>query len=354
MPNSALTWKALNAVTLSNLTESGYIAAVKSALDSTAYKNGNARTPGSGVAWTATSLGDSSIKCVPVANVSRLSQLVHFAPATGNGSFPIAFGEAITGSRVYANLVLNPSGTYTGNNANPFGTTNNSADVRQVKYFQVSPDIGETAGLGLNTSTGVKYCQLRIWESQDALIVHTWFSSNVNGTSAVGFINIYGGWIEPDISAGGSSDAETDGLLYGIATSGCYSVDLALDSALYYHNSATNFLNYNTAAATTTAARKNARCVVFEPNSSNLWQLTRAGRIDTATQQFSTKSKKLAKIPIYFSSSDYFVGRAREIWAYRRVMNGLTLRSGGSGGTDVAWLISNSNVNACDSLILAM
>ena len=54
MPNSALTWKALNIVTLSSLTESGYIAAVKAALDSTTYKNGNARTPGSGVAWTAT------------------------------------------------------------------------------------------------------------------------------------------------------------------------------------------------------------------------------------------------------------------------------------------------------------
>jgi hypothetical protein len=356
MPISPLTWKALTPVTLSSLTEAGYISALKSAFDSTTYKDGTARNPNaeSGVAWKATSLSGGSIKCTPVAKDGYLKQLIHFVQATGNTSLTTAFGEAITGGRVYANLVLNPSDTYTANVSDPFGTTFNDSPVRQIKYFQVSPDIGETNTTGLHSSTGVKYCRLSIWESQDALIIHTWFSTNADGSSAVGYLNVYGGWIAPDISAGGAADAESDGLLYGIATSGCTNTDVSTDSAYYYHNSTSNFLNHNSATATATAARKNARCVVFEPGSSNLWILSRMGRFNSATQNFTTKSKKLAKIPIYFDTTDYFVGRAREIWAYRRVMNGLVMRSGGSGGLDIAYLVSPSDTLATDSLIIAM
>jgi hypothetical protein len=338
------------------LTEAGYITALKQAFDSVAYIDGTSRDPNSntGVAWKATSLADSSIKCTPVASASRLTQLVHFAPATGNGSLTTAFGEAITAGRVYANLVINPGATYTPNILNPFVATSNDLPVRQIKYFQVSPDIGETGTTGLHSTSGVKYCQLRVWESQDALVIHTWFSSNADGTSGIGYINIYGGWIAPDISAGGGSDAESDGLLYGVSTSGCFSTDLTLDAALYYHNSKTNFLNHNSTTVTATAARKNARCVVFNPGTSEAWNLTRVGNIDTGTMQFSTKSRKLVKMPLYFCTTSYFVGRAREIWSYKRVTNGITLRSGGSGGLDIAWLVSPSYATASDAIILAM
>lgn len=367
---SALAWKALPTVNVATMSDVGYIAALKNLFDQPNYADGTART-GSPTAWTTSTLSDGSLKCTAPSN--PLGLIAHFIPASLTANNPKSFGEpqpATTTGKVLGTIVLNP-GTYTSNNANTWG-----ASSRCFGYCQMAPlNITAQNPTSSNLSTGListyTSIAIRAWESADAVVIH------VMPSTGVGAIYVLGGWIAPDISASESADAETDGVLYGIMTSG--------NSGSYLNNFNLTFYTYNydvspwingtgtyafttngwNNAITSIARVVHPHCGVFQPGTSNVVEINRMGSFKIAgsdvyganyilPQQFVTISQKFIKIPLYFQSSTNFIGRAREMWMFRRSVNGLVLRSGGSGGQDKGHIVSFSNTASGDAFLLSV
>lgn len=353
MPPNPLSWKALNSVTVTTpLTESNFLTALKSLFDQAKYSDGSQRA-GSGSEWVATTLADGSLKCTAPGGAHPLGLTLHFAVGTGNTNLPKAFTELISTNSVYGTIVLNP-GTYAANTANPWGTTAGGNPVRCFGYCQMSPYDAALNGISSLTSVSIK-----MWESADAVIIHTWS----NGTT--GTLSILGGWIVPDVSATGTGDAESDGVIYGIATSGMAGGP-ATNASFHTNTGDANssgfvtaanvaFLNNNTTGTASTKARANVpHCGVFTPGTSEVIGINRFAGFNSPTMQLASISRKLVKMPMQFTSLNNYIGVSREIWVFTKSLNGLILRTGGSGGADKAYVVSFSNTTTADSILLGI
>lgn len=352
----ALSWKALPPVSVTTLTETGYLTALKALFDSAIYLDGSTRT-GSGTEWTTETLGDGSLKCIAPGGAHSLGLTLHFAIGTGNTSLPKSFSETISAGNVYGTIVLNP-GTYAANTATPWG-----ASARCFGYCQMSPGTGTTDAAILGVSS-LSTITIRAWESADAVVLHTW------SNSTTGTLSILGGWIEPDAAATGAGDAESDGVIYGIATSGIGPVGPSATAIGSFHAytgdanaafsasvSAANvsFLNNNTSGTASGKSRAlYPHCGVFVPGTANVIGINRFAGFSTATVQLATISRKLVKLPMQFVSTNNYIGRSREIWAFPKAINGLMLRTGGSGGADKAHVVTFTNTSTSDALLLGI
>lgn len=367
---SALAWKALPTVNLSAISSAGYVAALNTLFSSTNYADGTART--SATAWTPTLLSDGTLKCTAPGN--SLGLIAHIGEASALSTLPRSFGESATnnGGKVLGTIVLNP-GTYNPSNLTaPWGST-----ARCFGYCYMSPmyvvDMNRAlsstymnaSGFGANSA--VTAVQVRAWESADAIVIHAQPNAGGSGTAGSGALYILGGWLAPDVSASGTEDAETDEILYGIVTSGHGAAwvnsynsnfyNISFDTANYSGMQQVTALMMNNPDTTLTNLQKvyMPHCGVFVPGTSQIVEVNRMGTFRPGvTSQLVTPSQKFVRMPIYFSSSDKFMGRAREMWMFRRSLNGLVLRSGGSGGVDRGHIISFNNTGVCDSFILSV
>lgn len=367
---SALTWKALPAVNLTAISSAGYVAALNTLFSSTNYADGTART--SATAWTPTILSDGTLKCAAPGN--SLGLIAHIGDASALANLPRSFGESATnnGGKVLGTIILNP-GTYAPSNLTaPWGGA-----ARVFGYCYMSPMYTSTAtrtltssemnpsGLGGNSS--VTSVQVRAWESADAIVIHAQPNAGGTAPAAAGALYILGGWLAPDVSAAGSEDAETDGVLYGIVTSGHGAAWANTYNSTFYNFSfdttnfsgaaqVTSFMSNNLDTALTNLQKVYMpHCAVFSPGTSQIIEVNRMGNFRPGvTSQLVTPSQKFIRMPIYFSSSDKFMGRAREMWMFRRSLNGLVLRSGGSGGVDRGHIVSFNNTGVCDAFILSV
>lgn len=350
MPASTLSWKALPTIKVETLSDVGYIAALKTLFDSAKYADGSTRT-GTSTAWTTTTLGDGSLRCTAPSN--PLGLIAHFVPASLGASLPKSFGEATasaTTGKVYGTIVLNP-GTYASNTATPWG-----ASARCFGYCHMAPmwtatpsnNPSSTVINGANIN-GFTSMEVRAWETKDAIVIHVW------PNTGYGVIYVLGGWLAPDSSASDAENAESDGVLYGIMTSGNGSfIPHNYPNFYNWSHDTLNYGGYSTVASfmcnvvdtslTSAQIAIHPHCGVFSPGSSSVIQVNRMGAFRVgATTSFVTPSQKLIKIPILFSSSTNFMGRAREMFMFEKSINGLVLRSGGSGGTDQGYIVSLSN-----------
>jgi hypothetical protein len=270
----------------------------------------------------------------------------------GAPSLPYAFGETNAPSygKVVSSLVLNP-GSYAGNTSTPFG-----ASARLSGYYVCSPV--DTTGLGgASTNTGLvnygtnsnynsapRSLAFRAWESQDAVLIHI-FCPEVG----FGSLLLYGGWLKPDPSVATASDAESDGLIYGVSSSG--NMGYAGAKALDIHNGG-GFLS-NTSDSTRSWPFAQSHTGILVPGGG-FSTLSRVGAYGSSLPTLVTSSQKLIKFPMYFVTNSAFIGMAREMWMFRESVNGLVLRSGGSGGTDVGWIASAHNSTASDAILLSI
>jgi len=356
-----LNWKQLPTYVASPVldTGAGLLAAIKSVLDSTTYIDGSPRTPGSGIAWQATTLSDGSLKCTPGFS-NAFGQVVHLAKqADTSASSVFSFGETrpTGGERVFANLILNPSATYTaGGGASPFGTTGaNALPTRYFGYTPISPGYNMTTN-GMNSTLGgagrLQWVeQIRIFESQDAFKIHFWASLSHAATSYLcGMMHLFGGFMAPVTSD--ASDAETDGILYGIVTSG------QGDTASGYTYS--NYNNYFLANSTTSFLTHNAGAMkghagVFVPGTSTIRTMDKFPKMNLTAGagaiSLTTFNNKLAKMPIYAIGESGFVGRYREMTIFKQGLMGSLLRS---GGVDRGYLFGAHITQVADCVLLSM
>jgi hypothetical protein len=351
MPIDTLTWKMLpvwsNADSSLITTGAGLISAIKSALEQSTYVDGSARVPGSGVAWTATTLADGSLKCTPVSNAHNM--LVHFvAQAQTGASMPMAFGETrgTGGERVYATMALNPGAYSLATTATPWGS---GASTRVFGYAIASPCYN-TLTYGMNYSSVNTVSNIRIYESKDALLVmlgaNLRYASN-NGSVVTSVIPLmFGGFIAPLTSD--ASDAESDGLIYGMTTHGGIGPEGATYTS-FAHSFYTNpgFLGHSSNILASGVAA-GTKAGVFIPGTSSVRTFNISARF---TAGLTTFSNKIVKMPIYIGNSTNIFGRVREAYVYKTGLVGTLLRS---EGQDRGFIVGMSPTNMTDAVLLGV
>ena len=354
MSVSALSWKSLPVYTPDTniATGANLIAGIKSALQQTVYVDGTARTPGSNVAWSATSLADGSLKCEPVGNA--LGMLVHFvATAQTSASTPMSFGEVrpALGERVFSTVVLNP-GSYTSASATPWGT---DAATRVFGYAHASPAASAVSGAnnGMNANSGTTHLvrSIRVYESKDALLIllEAVVAAGVSAYGAYAMLPLlFGGFVAPVTSD--AADAESGGLLYGMCTHGgtgnagqyFYSYNTA-----FYSNTA--FLGHSANGACSAAnGVSGTHAGIFTPGSSTVRTFSISSRF---LNGLTTLNNKLVKMPIYIGNSTNIFGRVREITVYKAGLVGTLLRS---EGLDKGHIVGMAPSATTDSVLLSM
>lgn len=350
MPIGTLSWKSLPAYTPETAISTGanFVAAIKTALQQSVYVDGSVRTAGSGVAWTATSLADGSLKCEPVGNALNL--LVHFAAnAQTSASTPMSFGEVkpSAGERVFSTIVLNP-GSYTSATATPWGS---DASTRVFGYAVATPIASAVSGASNGMNAASNYVRsIKIYESKDALLVML----DVYGVAASAAYGpmmlplLYGGFLAPLTSD--AADAETDGLLYGMTTHGGIG-----PSANWYNAYApsfytsTAFLGHSAnGAGAAGSGVSGTHAGVFTPGLTTVRTFTISSRFSGG---LTTLNNKLVKMPIYVGNSTNIFGRVREMTVYKNGLIGTVLRS---DGEDKGHVVGMNPSSATDAILLGM
>jgi hypothetical protein len=327
-------------------TGAGLISGIRSALSQTNYVDNQARTPGSGIAWTAESLADGSLKCTPVSNAHNM--LVHFAAqAQTSTSTPMAFGETrgAAGERVYTTMVLNPGAYSLATTATPWGSDFNT---KVFGYVIASPFYN--TNIGMSSSQNVS--SIKIYESKDALLVlltgGVRHSSGYNATVTVTMPLMFGGFVEP--LTDDLLDAESDGILYGMCTYGGVGVTgsnfRSLFSGFHTYSAFLSHSANGSLGCIEGSTKSGSHAGIFRPGSSLTRTFAMSGRLNTGMQ---TLSNKLVKSPIYIGNSTYLYGRVRGMSFYK---SGLANSVLNTNNQNIGFIVGFFPGGAYDALLL--
>jgi hypothetical protein len=324
MSLSAQTWRALpiQSIASASPTRAELLTSIRNAYVSTSYLNGSARTPGSGVAWTFTEQLDggsvTAIAGTPVA--STLGHKAIFAGGAAVGSAVMGVNQSFSSSTIMSSLSKNAGAFTSWSNANPF-TSGNFYGYVAFAEAGGSVDRGPVS--------------VRCYESQDSLAVFMHYQ----GTNVV-VCTILGGIIDPESAS--AADAEIDGKLYGVMSSGAgvssgnryvTTTMHTTVASIFYHNATAFRVHFG----------------VFSPGSGTVKTLGRMAS-SFAYNGLVSRSGKVAKIPIHIMDSARFVGRMREIWLVRDAVNGNTLRD---GATEIGHFVGGGVSSSADAILLS-
>jgi hypothetical protein len=271
------------------VTVSGTMAAIQNGFQSTTYSDGSARSPGSGIAWTA-AVETSAGATVSLSLTPATSSLGQKAIITGGGTgTPTMISpDTYANTRLYVGLCKN-AGAYTSwANANPFSS-------------------GQYSGL---TSFTPAVSAVHIYESKDTLALF--------GETSVGavYIVMMGALLDPE-----STDplaAESDGKRYCIFTSGAGAVGGTPNLSTNFGTN--SFLGY-------TASALAAHCYIMNIGAS---ATTTACRNNVVLQganaaSFKNAAGEFVRLPIYLqglSTSNFWFGRIREVLTFTQSLAG--------------------------------
>jgi hypothetical protein len=333
----ALTWRQLPVQTLAaGYTITTLLDAIYTALGSTTYVNGAARTPGSGVAWTVSRFQSASVTQAVYAYppTNTLTQQVILAGATSLKTPTMAASASgFAVNTLYGALAKNAGAFSSWDAAAPFTS-------------------GQFSGyVGVHTVQATYGLAVRVYESQDGIFVLI----NAATTASSNYF-FAGGLVDPE-TGDTTSDAESDGKLY---TLGCGNVTLGtvqFEGGLGGAAAASKMFAHQYASAATSA---NNKCLAFTPGGSTLLGLSRTARYTMMGTAFSSRAGKYARLPIILSVTDTalnytdppitYAGRLREICLTRKAVSGSTLRS---SGTDVGYYASDDVSSAAGCVILS-
>jgi hypothetical protein len=306
------------------------------------YFDGSIRVVGSGSAWQIPTKVTVSSKTEALymfpAYQTQVSQSVIIAGRESTStttSLPqTASNEpALTANYVYIANVKNASGSFIQYNSTyPFGSGSYSTG-----YVAISP----TAS---SISVGDK---ITIYESKEALSI---FFYETSGNSNYG--GIAGAIVDPEQSSPTSSfDAETDGRLYGVTSTG--PVLGALSATFLTDGSTIQAFTHNY----TTGSIGYPRFIVFAPSQNS----TRYGSIEkfNSNQGFSpsayytTLSGKTVTHPIKCAITEFntnYIGRFRDITFTKKSANNSIIRNS-STGTTLGFVLSASEVSLGETIM---
>jgi hypothetical protein len=307
---------------------------------STTYADGSARAPGTftnpgtaslpastgtGSAWTwnydntTFATGQkTALYGYPPAAGAALGQVVALGATTSvtGAVWKQMLADTRTVNNLYVGLAKN-AGTYTSwNNATtPFTT-------------------GDFTGFGyLGTGTaGFNY--LIMWECEEAIAIQPLALALGNG-----FVGMAGAFVDP--LSTNTANAETDGRLYGVATTGGSNAM----GTTWLSSVTTTTAPLFVGAATAT----DNHSVTFTPGAGTLVTTTRFGTFTPSTV-FTGRNGDLPQIPMQMWNNTQYIGQLRQIFITR---DSITGNAWNVGATPKGYLLSASPSTACDTVLLA-
>jgi hypothetical protein len=276
-------------------TIAGTMLAIRTGFESTTYSDGSARTPGSGIAWTAaaeTSSGSTiSLSLTPVT--STLGQKI-IVTGGGSGTPTMISPDTYANTRIYIGLCKN-AGAYTSwTSANPFTS-------------------GQYSGL---TGFTLAVTAVHIYESTDSVVL-------VGETSAGAiYLAMAGALVDPE-----STDpavAESDGKRYCIFTTNTSGAGGTPHN--YANFGANSFLNHSAAGLFA------AHSYIMNVGASTLTGVIRNNVTlnGSGASAFKNAAGEFVRLPIYIqglSTSNLWFGRVREVLTFTQGLMGTRLTS---------------------------
>lgn len=249
------------------------------------YHDGSARTVGTGSAgtWTKVQVNSvtESVYVTPAAATLGSRIMIGGATYTPNPSPTMGANQSFSANQLYANVVKNAGSFNSWNAASPFTT---GQAIGWWSFWQTS--IG----------TGTVY----LWESRDCVAV---LVSNLSGSAMYGFIG--GAIIDPE-SDDTTIDAETDGKVHGLITSGVNQISTTFLSS-------GGFLDHSTSSGSNKSG-------VFSPGGDTVLTMNVMARFAAAVSVTGMKSRsgRFARgaIMMRSSSPDNCLGRLRDIYSF--------------------------------------
>lgn len=304
-------------------------ATVAAALDAfytlgtaTAYADGTTRTPGSGSAGTWSRYQNSgttqALYLTPAESGLNHRILLAGAASTPSPTPTMASPDSYSNETLMVNLVKNAGVFNAWNASSPF--TSGST----FGYWKVWP---------VSAGTGTAY----LWESKDSIAA---FLTNAVGDNMWGCL--VGALIDPETSDT-TNDAESDGKLYGIISSGTATAIPATFFTTGF-NSGAAFMSYF-------GSNGYPHAGFFTPGASTIMlaYMTTLLSSDPTPTSLKTRSGRFGRMGITMRSDTNLLGRLREAYYFSDAITGTKLTNGGS---TVGYLVGARANAAADALFL--
>jgi hypothetical protein len=286
------------------------------------YDDATTRTPGSGSAWTWSRYQNVGVTeaCYASPPTDTLNLRVILA-GVAVAPVPVqtmAVPDVAAAGTLHANVVKNAGSFASWNAASPFTS-------------------GQTFGYWRVWASASGAGTVRLYEGTEAVLVLI----STGGGSIYGVF--LGALLDPE-SPDVTSDAESDGKIYGMITTGPTS---AIGSAM---NTASTFLDHSV-----TASQHHAG--IFTPGGSALLPMNRRAvpTVGLTTTSLKTRSGRYVRAPYDYRSTaaapnDASLGRLREVSMFADGKTGTRLIS---GATTIGYLVSGSASADQDAIFLA-
>jgi hypothetical protein len=328
MALSNLNWKLLppQVVTVNNV--NSILDNFYTMFSSGTYADGSTRTPGSGSAWTwgrdTTNTFQTGVTTALYGTppVDAIGHRVCMAASTNAGATSKQFIDTYT-----ANIVM----IGTAKNAGVYGNWTSASTPFTTGYFTGFVHAGRGTGV-------VTISTVYVWESQECIAIQMIHSSgSVSEAWAGAFI---------DPLSSNSLNAESDGRLYGVMTTGSGAV------AVSARNTSSTIGGFWHLGSST-----NAHCGVFVPGSATV-QTTLKGAVGTNNTIFSStltsKNGDIPRLPIpmAYSVSPFFAGQLRQIYMTRNAATtGLTWSL---SGVAQGYILTSSSVASSEAYVVTV
>ena len=322
MSLSPLAWRYVGAQSFASATVAAVLDALYTLGGAATYADGTTRTVGSGSAWTWSRYqnGGTTEACYasPPTDTLNLRVILAGAASLPSPSPTMASPDAAAINVLNVNVIKNAGSFASWNAASPFTS-------------------GQTFGYWRAWATAAGVGTVRLYEGTEAVLVL------FETASATAYGAILGALLDSE-STDVVSDAESDGKLYGIITSG---ISANITGTL---NTSAQFLDHSSVASQNHAG-------IFTPGGSTLLPMNRRA-VSTAamtTTGLKTRSGRYVRAPFDYRSiaaspNDLALGRLREISMFS---DGKTATKLTSGATTIGYLVGGSSVTDVDVVILA-
>lgn len=324
MSLSPLQWRKLpvRVIATGSISTSYFLDTIYDMLTGSVYHDGTARSAGVNSAWQnptkyITGSNTEAIYCSPPL-ATELSQSVIFSAKNTTGAVTSATPAVVTNETAYAAGVIHAAvvkyatGSFTQwTSLFPFGSSSYSSGyARLVK--------------AADFTTGEKVI---IYESTEAIAVVAY-----NPSTPANNVVIAGAIIDPEQSVS-AYDTETDGRIYGVATSGTATSGVTGISSTFLTDALDSpqgsLFNHSTLGNGASAGY--SRFVIFTPNFTSLSTISMERNLaNVYTATYTTLSGRLVQVPIrcYGRATSNFIGRLRDITITRPILSNQIVKDG--------------------------
>jgi hypothetical protein len=322
MSLAPLAWRYVGAQAFASATVASALDALYTLGLATTYADATTRTPGSGSAWTWSRYQNAGTTeacyASPPTDTLNLRVILAGVAVAPSPVQTMAVPDVAAAGTLHANVIKNAGSFASWNAASPF------TSGQTFGYWRVW---ASSSGVGT----------VRLYEGTEAVLV-------LIETAAGSIYGVFLGALLDSESPDVTNDAESDGKLYGMITSG---ITNAISSSM---NTAAAFLDHSVTASANHAG-------LFTPAGSALLPMNRRAPANAAltTTSLKTRSGRYVRAPYDYRSTasapnDVSLGRLREVSMFADGKTGTRLTS---GATTIGYLVSGSTSADQDAVILA-